>query len=220
MKKILVISLCMLLAATSAFAVIAGSKHDLTSATYYTGATKSSCAFCHTPHHAVASTAPLWNRSTSAATYNLYGGGSTLAGSTVNNPGANSQTCLSCHDGTIDVGDVVNGTNDTIVAAGVLDATGKILGTAAGYIGTNLTTTHPIGVIYNTAKTLAGLNSTISGGTNPTINGKNWKIYGGGDGVGRIECGSCHDPHNTTAGQTPFLKDAKLTICADCHSAK
>jgi predicted CXXCH cytochrome family protein len=219
MKKIILISLCMLLVASSAFALIAASKHDLSPGAghLYTGGVKSSCAYCHAPHHAV-SGAPLWNRSTSAATYTLYGSGATLAGTTVNQPGINSQTCLSCHDGTINVGDVINGTDDIPVRAGVLNAGGLIVNTAAGYIGTNLTTTHPIGVVYNSAVTIAGLTNVVN--ANNQVGGKKWKIYGGGNGVGRVECGSCHDPHNTTAGEVPFLKDTLATICSDCHSNK
>ncbi|MBA4373413.1 MAG: hypothetical protein C0402_11210 [Thermodesulfovibrio sp.] len=217
MKKIILISLCMLLVASSAFALIANSKHDLSpGGGVYTAGVKSSCAYCHAPHHAVTG-APLWNRTMSVAAYTLYGSGNTLAGSTVNQPGVNSQTCLSCHDGTINVGDVINGTDDTPVLAGVLTA-GKIDAAAGGYIGTDLTTTHPIGVVYNSAVTIAGLSAVVN--ANNQVNGKKWKIYGGGNGTGRVECGSCHDPHNTTAGEVPFLKDTLATICSDCHSAK
>ncbi len=30
-----------------------------------------------------------------------------------------------------------------------------------------------------------------------------------------IECGSCHNPHDNANGA--FLRDAKLTICQNCH---
>lgn len=217
MKKIMLISLCMLLIATSAFALIAGSKHDLTAAAYYTGAQVSSCQFCHAPHHAVAGP-PLWNRATSVASYTLYGSGSTLAGTTVNAPGSNSQTCLSCHDGSIAVGDIVNGTDSVIQGVAPLNtdfnAAGRLVAGNA-FIGTDLRTSHPIGVNYVTGN-IAGLNTaTVASGSNWTVNGKAWLLYTSNK---RVECGSCHDPHSTT--NTPFLKDTKTTMCADCHSLK
>ncbi|MDA8106821.1 MAG: cytochrome c3 family protein [Nitrospiraceae bacterium] len=224
MKKTLILVVIVLLVSSAAFAKIAGSKHDLTSSVYYTStAAKSACQFCHTPHHAAAGVAaPLWNRANSTATYALYAsnsGGNTLSGSTIAQPGANSMTCLSCHDGTMNLGDVLNGPSDTITATNTLViSAGKLVG-GGGYIGTDLTTTHPIGVVYDTAKTKAGLNSTIAA-DGSTINNKNWRIYGGGNATGRVECGSCHDPHMTDAGKTPFLKDTLNSICTDCHSNK
>jgi predicted CXXCH cytochrome family protein len=221
MKKILVVLLVIAIAlvgASAAMATIANSKHDLssTSSASYVGGTMSSCQYCHTPHHGAGGPAPLWNRVTSAATYSLYGGGVTLAGSVVNAPGANSQTCLSCHDGTIAVGSVINGAADVITKAGVLDATGRIIG-AAALIGPDLRDDHPIGVVYDTTKTLAGLGAIFDTATGQVKSGKNWKVYGT-VGNQRVECGSCHDPHSTT--NAPFLKDTLSTMCADCHATK
>jgi hypothetical protein len=51
MKKGLILAVALvLMAASVSFAVIAGSRHDLTSGTYYSGAQVSACQFCHTPH--------------------------------------------------------------------------------------------------------------------------------------------------------------------------
>jgi len=222
MKKILVVVLVVaiaLISANVAMATIAGSKHDLTSAAQgYGGSTNSSCAYCHTPHHPIVSPAPLWNKTLPlAGSYTLYGGGLTLANSVVAAPGANSLTCLSCHDGTLGVGSIVNGTSDTITNAGVLTA-GAIDPAAAGYIGTDLGQSHPVGVVYDSTVTIAGLNAVVN--VNNQVGGKAWKLYGGGDGVGTVQCGSCHDPHTTVAANSPFLKDTKATICSDCHSTK
>jgi len=227
MKKILILVVAMTLVMSGvALAKIAGSKHDMTTAGAgsYTGGTKSACAFCHTPHHASTAntTAPLWNRANPSSTYTVYGGtgttNTTMSGTTVNQPGGNSLSCLSCHDGTIGLGDVLNGVDDTIVGANI---TGGALSGGVGYFGTDLRREHPVGVAYDSTKTnsLAGLVAIQGSGTNPVVlTTKKWKIYGGGDGTGRVECGSCHDPHNTT--NTPFLKDTKGTICTDCHGNK
>lgn len=240
MKKVLILALAILLVAASvSFAVIAGSRHDLTAAAYYSGAQVSACQFCHTPHlrtNPVVAGAPLWNRTQTlpggGGSYTLYGGGTTLSGTTVNQPGPNSLTCLSCHDGTIGLGDIlvgtggtitgveVSGTNTTIVAGKLADGALNTVTSRVPGLGTDLQQEHPVGVVYSSTTSGPGLNSSVS--TTPPYNiaGKRWRLYGGGDGSGRVECGSCHDPHNTNPGETPFLKDTATTICTDCHSQK
>lgn len=71
------------------------------------------CVYCHTPHGANAqghiNRAPLWNRSAPSNTYTIY---SELKTSTLSRPmsqpGVNSLTCLSCHDGTVAIDSVIN----------------------------------------------------------------------------------------------------------------
>ena len=68
------------------------------------------CVYCHTPHGANRTvTAPLWNRTmkaTSYQTYDLLGTASLTQ--TVSQPGMNSLTCLSCHDGQTAVDSIIN----------------------------------------------------------------------------------------------------------------
>ncbi|MCB1914173.1 MAG: cytochrome c3 family protein [Rhodocyclaceae bacterium] len=68
------------------------------------------CIYCHTPHGANREiAAPLWNRTQRATTYATYdqvGTGSLTQ--SVTQPGANSLTCLSCHDGQTAVDSVIN----------------------------------------------------------------------------------------------------------------
>ncbi|MBF0428335.1 MAG: cytochrome c3 family protein [Magnetococcales bacterium] len=68
------------------------------------------CVYCHTPHGANENiAAPLWNRTFKDTTYQTYDqlGTSTLT-ATVNAPGLNSLTCLSCHDGTVAIDSIIN----------------------------------------------------------------------------------------------------------------
>lgn len=240
MKKVLILALAILLVAASvSFAQIAGSRHDLTAGAYYSGAQVSACQFCHTPHlrnNPVVPGAPLWNRTQTlpggGGSYTLYGNGQTLSGTTVGQPGANSKTCLSCHDGTIGLGDILVGTGGTIsgTAGGGTSTTivnGKLADNIANPVtnrvpglGTDLQQEHPVGVVYNSATPGPGLNNIVTPNAPWKINNKNWRLYGGGDGTGTVECGSCHDPHNTDAPNYPFLKDTATTICTDCHSGK
>lgn len=75
------------------------------------------CVYCHTPHGASSSmaAAPLWNRTNpvaNGATYELYTnpltGKSLSSGNSVTEPGINSITCLSCHDGTVAIDSIIN----------------------------------------------------------------------------------------------------------------
>src|SRR5215203_5593089 len=68
------------------------------------------CVYCHTPHGANSNvTLPLWNRTIKATTYTTYAalGTSTLT-QPVSQPGPNSLSCLSCHDGQVAVDSVIN----------------------------------------------------------------------------------------------------------------
>jgi len=68
------------------------------------------CVYCHTPHGAnTTQQAPLWNRTKPNSTYTTYDQLATtsLTGA-VGQPGPNSLTCLSCHDGTISVDSIIN----------------------------------------------------------------------------------------------------------------
>ncbi|MBF0182572.1 MAG: cytochrome c3 family protein [Magnetococcales bacterium] len=68
------------------------------------------CVYCHTPHGANANiAAPLWNRTFKSNTYQTYDQLRTSSlTAKVNQPGINSLTCLSCHDGTVAVDSIIN----------------------------------------------------------------------------------------------------------------
>ena len=67
------------------------------------------CVYCHTPHGANSTLpkAPLWNRTIPGNTYTLYNLPLT-SGQVPTQPGPNSLTCLSCHDGTVAIDSVIN----------------------------------------------------------------------------------------------------------------
>jgi len=58
------------------------------------------CVYCHTPHGANSTVAgaPLWNRTVRNTTFQIYDKIRTLD-RPISQPGPNSLTCLSCHDG-------------------------------------------------------------------------------------------------------------------------
>lgn len=66
------------------------------------------CVYCHTPHGANTQIkAPIWNRTINTGQYIIYDKLRTL-NRPIGQPGANSLTCLSCHDGTIAIDSIIN----------------------------------------------------------------------------------------------------------------
>jgi len=168
------------------------------------------CAYCHTPHGGQNS-APLWNRSFSTATYQMYDNthSSTIDMTVDGQPTGVSLACLSCHDGTIGL-DVI--TNPPNTFAGTVPATGAGNVMPSGsfaFLDTDLRNDHPISVTYDT-------------GLDPAFNSKTAVTTGGlrlfGDGTtDKVQCASCHNPHDGT--NTPFLRksNAQSDLCLTCH---
>ena len=171
--------------------MIENSAHDLSKRS---GATLGSCAYCHAPHLWNATnlpageTPPLWNRNAQAAS--AYTAWSSQYIPYESGPGTRSLTCLSCHDGAADLGQVNNGAYGSL---------GKI--STANNVGTDLTNDHPVGITY--------ANYTAGGElVNPPINGVRLR-------TGKVECSSCHDPHDTA--NPFFLRTTTALLCGSCH---
>lgn len=192
-------------------ATITGSAHDFSALNWSGGRI---CVACHAPHKSDTSIAdaPLWNHTMSSASYQLYSSATLKA--TISQPGGNSKLCLSCHDGTVAV-DSFGGT------------TGTSMISSKSNIGTDLKKSHPIGFTYDSALTTANGSlhdpetKTVTIGTAPqTKTGtiKALMLYNG-----KMECGSCHDVHNTfTVGGTGSglvkVSQDGSKLCLDCHN--
>ncbi|MEJ2545748.1 MAG: hypothetical protein P8Y99_16920, partial [Calditrichaceae bacterium] len=74
------------------------------------------CIFCHTPHNS-SPRKPLWNKADPGVTYDLYS--SSTLDATPGQPDGFSLLCLSCHDGTIALGDVISRTDLIEIAGGI-----------------------------------------------------------------------------------------------------
>jgi predicted CXXCH cytochrome family protein len=208
MKKIL--ALAAALFASSAYAAIAGTPHDLTGKAGYTGA--GLCTFCHMPHNANAAApvgAPLWAKTIQPnSSYTFYP--ATIAGTPAATAlGGVSAACLSCHDGT--AGAVTTQHDGTLMANAYTINSANPGGTN---IGKNLQQSHPVSIGYSSSASVlatAGLVTLAQAKTNGML------FFGAlGD---QLECGSCHDPHNQPATIGMFLRTvAGQDICAKCHN--
>ena len=190
MKKLIIIGIFGILILTTAFSQgssMDGGKHDLYNGASITWATDDPgdqiCVFCHVPHGG--STGELlWNRSKPATAYTTYESGTMEATS-------DSRFCLSCHDGATAIDAMTqHGAGDTgdeyvaTASTGILGSSKELTGVAA--LGTDLSDTHPVSIVYAEATDHLQLKATaITNGV---------KLFGDGS-TDYVECGSCHDPH-------------------------
>jgi len=157
-----------------AAAGIADTPHNLSSTGAIVGQNKFDgtaqiCVFCHTPHAAdTTAAAPLWNKAIPLAnTYTTYDAlnTSSLDGEILA-VGSVSAACLSCHDGTQAMDNMVNAPGSGSVAlagtwSGANQTGGKITG-AFSNLGADLRNDHPIGIEY-CGGGLTGSGATASG---------------------------------------------------------
>jgi len=187
--------------ATVGFGQILGTAHDFSGDAW--NSSGEICIVCHTPHDGDLTVleSPLWNHEITSAVFTLYSG-STLD-ATLAQPSAESQLCLSCHDGTVAL-DSYGGT------------TGIIFITGGGLVGTDLSNDHPISFTYDAALV------TADGGLHDPTTALSGMPGGGtiSDDLlfgGEMQCASCHDVHGT--GFTSLLRvdNAGSALCLTCH---
>ncbi len=189
--------------ASAASAAISTSKHNLSVSG--TGAVKASsesqiCIFCHTPHNA-APNSPLWNRRSNTNAYTPYSSSTAIA--TPGQPTGSSILCLSCHDGTIALGDVLNSSTTINMVGGV-----TTMPVGAGRLGTDLSDDHPIS--FNFTTTLANQRGEL---VNPTTLTGAVKL----DKTGQLQCTSCHNPHDDSNGKFLVMANTRSALCQTCH---
>lgn len=160
------------------------------------------CLFCHAPHNA-SPAAPLWNRRGSGATYTPY-----TSATTRGNPGqpnGASLLCLSCHDGTIALGEVLNRAAPIPMAGGA-----TTMPAGPGRLGTDLSDDHPVSFAYTAALASARNNELV----NPAALTGRVRL----DAAGQMQCTTCHDPHDDTNGKFLVLPNGASALCVTCHA--
>ena len=159
------------------------------------------CKFCHTPHNARPQ-APLWNRNNAGGPYTLYS--SSTLNATLGQPDGSSILCLSCHDGTVALGQIVSGPAISFAAANTFMPVGKTR------LTTDLSNDHPISFVYSAALATADGQLLAPSAIIAPVSLKNSKV----------QCTSCHDPHKNITGGTSFLVTTTRTsaLCLSCHN--
>ncbi len=162
---------------------------------------------------------PLWSRPLSKAQYatpELRSGRG--AREAAPQPDGSSRLCLSCHDGTIALGEVA-GEAQPIDMAG----SDRITPGRKGYIGTDLTGSHPISFVVGDADAETVADDTDMGirSLGVILADPDVKL----DGDGKMQCTTCHDPHADRyffEGRVPrfWVKPTFDEVCLACHSLR
>ncbi len=161
------------------------------------------CIFCHTPHEADGAGA-LWNRPLSQTGFPAYQSSTLEAAVSPMSGEDSSKLCLSCHDGTIALGETLS---EGLIAflqgeAYTLPATSAAnLAAERGF-----TDDHPFAFV--------------------PVPGSRIQNPPPGDPVsldrqGRVQCVTCHDPHqefrDSTVGKFLVKPNRASAICLTCH---
>jgi len=210
--RTLLIVAALLTPAAADAGTIANTKHDLSAtstAAVKSGTQTDTCVFCHVAHNSAPGVGrPLWSHT--LTTQNLTWAptttvrGTTLPTSITSAALVGSRACMSCHDGTVALGDLLNGTGGTV--AGVNVTAGKLTGGPNLLNPAAMQSNHPVGVSKPAA--VVGFTNFKTVAPGSAVN------Y---DSTGRVQCDSCHNPHDNTFA--PFLKidPAGGAICVACH---
>jgi len=235
---ILIIFITLLLAvlAGAAPTKVEVTKHNLQSTytssirsdTVANGGTTEICVFCHTPHSG-SKDAPLWNKKNPAGGYTMYNSDVMIALSYTPETDASlggdtklhvkTRICLSCHDGTIALGSLVNlpgGMTSDIPMVGTGGSSGMPT-FAAGYIGTDLRDDHPVAIKYISATPDPELQSLTILGPIYLYNSSGDKTQSS-NGSGYIECTTCHNAHDNQYGNFLVMSNQSSNLCRACHN--
>ncbi|MEE9295217.1 MAG: cytochrome c3 family protein [Phycisphaerae bacterium] len=170
------------------WAGIEGSKHDFSNEAWSKDDT---CGACHVPHRQqIPKAAPLWDPD--ADLTRTFGAGKTPT----NLPGGGTRMCIRCHDGTI--------AKDTLPAA---KRERFVYKQHPGLFSSgHQTSDHPVGIEYpQFDKGFRPMTSVLASGTVILPDG-------------RVECISCHDPHNQAGNDHMLVRsNARSALCLTCH---
>lgn len=157
------------------------------------------CLFCHTPHSSRPK-APLWNRNDPGVVYTLYTSSTMQA--LPGQPDGTSILCLSCHDGTIALGNVISRSADRAFQAGVTNMPASL-----SNLRTNLKNDHPISFLYTSSLAMSDGQLISPNNILPPVSLEN----------GKMQCTSCHDPHKNMISDFLVVTTQNSNLCNSCH---
>lgn len=154
------------------------------------------CIFCHAPHN-TSSVTPLWNRTLPQLVYTPYFSSTLQA--TTGQPTNASKLCLSCHDGTIALGAVLNRDTPIAVSGDLSERTN---------LTTDLSDDHPISFDFDSS--LAAADGEL---VDPVLLNGPVRL----DFQGQMQCTTCHDPHTDENPKFLVVDNAYSALCVTCH---
>lgn len=215
MAKIYIITALTIIISITANAQMMQTPHNLSANA--SDSNEELCKYCHTPHAKLAHfDAPLWDKSIEETEFSLYGDDVTDTSDT-SNPHKYSMICLSCHDGVNSINTVVkNDYNLNNIGSGknsIIERSSRsrsININEEEYSGND---DHPVSIVYVPGNaSLKPISTPLKG---------EWKgatIISDLLRDGKVECGSCHDPHYLDQDGI-FLRNSngRSQLCLSCH---
>jgi nitrate/TMAO reductase-like tetraheme cytochrome c subunit len=164
------------------------------------------CTFCHAPHSGLGGVTPLWNQTLSTQSYTPYSSTTyKQQGNTQPVLGKTSSLCLSCHDGTVAVGQSA--------VYGKVPTTGSMK--PQDVLGTNLSGSHPFSLVLPIKDSPDLVASLATQGVTADTTGAVKLVSG------NVECTSCHNPHVQAVdpiAQNFLVRDSiNGQMCLACH---
>ena len=170
-----------------------------------TGARPDFCMYCHEPHSALGGRLPLWNQKLTTQSYSLYTSDTEKNRGAQPSLGADSNLCLSCHDGTVAPG--------TTVVYGQITMQGAMY--TYDIFGSNLQPSHPFAFTLPLKDNIDLIASLASKGMTGDSTGAVRLING------NVECTSCHNAHvqaKDLISQNFLVRDSSRgQMCLACH---
>ena len=175
------------------------------------------CKFCHIPHTAVVNQ-PLWGHVLSDVkgykTAKIRKSGGRVENAP--QPDGASRLCLSCHDGTVALGEIGRSRRPITMAGAQRLEQGR-----RGYLGTDLSGAHPISIPMPDTTNVddaadMGIRPAGAIVADPSVHLDNNRL---------MQCTTCHDPHsdsNYQPGRTPhfWVKPTVTEVCLSCHELR
>ena len=191
----------------ASWAGIIGTKHDFSGRAWNTtNFQQEICVVCHVPHNGRgALQSPvglLWNRDITASVFDPYT--SPTLKFVPGQPDGASKLCLSCHDGTIAIDRF--GPNDG----------GTEFMTGSKNLGTDLKNDHPVSFVFDSA-----LSAAVGTRKDPAVadSGMGGTIQERMLRAGKVQCVSCHNPHNPGNNPKFLVKSNNNSgLCLTCHN--
>lgn len=173
------------------------------------------CKFCHIPHNAEVPV-PLWGHAVSKAQFEtpLIRGRSQVL-EPAPQPDGSSRLCLSCHDGTVALGDIKGSPRPIQMVGG-----DRLAASRKGFLGTDLSGSHPISFRVRDAGA-AGEDQARDMGLQPlSVMESDTDVRL--DAHGKMQCTTCHDSHSDRyylEGRVPrfWVKPTVDEVCLTCH---
>jgi hypothetical protein len=174
------------------------------------------CKFCHVPHN-VTVPSPLWGHALSRTQYQVPTIRTGRGARPAPQPDGSSRLCLSCHDGTIALGDVAGERGPIPMTGGMYLTPGR-----RGFLGTDLSGSHPVSFEVVEVERPDDDESDMELRPLQAIQADaDVKL----DPRGKMQCTTCHEPHSDryyVEGQVPrfWVKSSVDEVCLTCHALR